>query len=127
MIYRNYDISASTNAGIRTYLARNSAGNIIFRESSVDNLKRTIDASFETRRRNTELAKSTSLKKRKRSLFAPPPEELSEEETTKEPKSVTNSAQQRVTRGPDGKFISKNSLEGQDQTDNKTSFWDRLK
>ncbi len=133
MYYKGYEISWSVNAGVVSVLARNSAGKVIFRETTEENIKKAIDASIELRKKNAEAAAKVTAKRKaerhKKGLFAPPPESTTEEGLSTEVSELktVNSPTSRVVRGPDGKFISKGTLEKQGQEDNKTSFWDRIR
>lgn len=136
MIYKRYELSLSQNGPDLVHIARNAMGNVVFREASEDKLKKAIDRSIEERRRLEELeAKKraqkakTKAKKHEGGLFqAPPPPEPdpgTEEKPATTEESILTPPQQRVTRGPDGKFISKSILEKEEPS--KKSFWDKIK
>lgn len=132
MIYKGYEFSLSLNGTKIVHIARNAAGNVIFREPSEQKLKKAIDRSIEERQRKEELeakeraAKAKArIKKQKRGLFAPPPEPKEEAETEVETKVLVPPVQ-RMTRGPDGKFISKSQFQEKEPL-KKKSFWERLK
>lgn len=108
MIYKRYELSRSLNGTTIVHIARNTAGNVIFREPSEEKLKKAIDAYLEHIAREEELAAKKS------------------EETIQEEEVATLPPQARVTRGPDGKFISKSLFQKQESFKNKT-FWDKLK
>jgi hypothetical protein len=133
MIYKRYELSLSLNGNDVVHIARNAAGNVVFRESSEEDLKNTIDESIEEKRKLDAIEEKKRLEKaraksQKRGLFAPPPEEeedvKDEGDVTEKTDSVLVPTQQSVVRGPDGKFISKNSLQEEEEP-KKKSFWDR--
>lgn len=129
MIYKKYELSLSLNGDEIVHIARNSAGNVIFRESSESKLKKAIEAAIKEQEYQEELAEQKKLekesKKAKRNEVVIEEEKVVEEETiTTEPTEVLN-LQKRVTRGPDGKFISKNQLDLEEE-DKKKSFWNKL-
>lgn len=124
MIYKKHELSLSLNGEKIVYIARNAAGNVVFRASSEEKLKSAIDDAIEAKEkqeealaRENEIKAKTSAQKQKRGLFAPPPE-LEEE--------ILIPQQSNVVRGPDGKFISKSALEVEEEPVKK-SFWDKLK
>lgn len=143
MIYKRYELSLSQNGPDLVHIARNAAGNVIFRESSEEKLKKAIDQAIQEKQKQEEFeAKKKSAKakakKQKRGLFTSPPELVEDEEVkTIEKKEDTENEtepadegapappQARVTRGSDGKFISKSTL--QEEEPKKKSFWDKLK
>ena|SRR3989344_4225546 len=124
-IYKGHELSRSLNGTNIIYIARNNSGNVVFREKSEDKLKNAINKSIEDiKRRQEELEKKKADKenaKQKRGLFAPPPEPVEELIT---PEEVAIPTQKRVTRGPDGKFISKSTIT--DEGDKEKTFWDKL-
>jgi hypothetical protein len=133
MIYKKFEISLSQNGESIMHIARNYAGVVIFRGDSEENVKELIDKSIneqeklekekEELRRKKEEAKQN---KSKRGLFQAPVEEVEEKEEVKKEESVLTSPHQRVTRGPDGKFISKSKLEEQQEEEKKKGFWEKL-
>ncbi len=136
MIYKKFELSLSLNGENIIHIARNYAGNVVFRADTLEDVKGMIDNAIleqerlenereELRKRKEELKE----KKTKRGLFqAPNAEEVGIKETSDE--STTGSVltppepQKRVTRGPDGKFISKSQL--QTEEEKKKTFWDKL-
>ena len=142
MIYKRYELSLSLTGNKIVHIARNAAGNVVFREASENKLKKAIDRSIEERQRLEELeakkkATKANAKTKKRGLFAPPPEpeEVTDEETvTEETGSVLIPPQQRVVRGPDGKFIKTSSLQApliskstlEKEEPKKKSLWQKM-
>jgi hypothetical protein len=144
MIYKKYEFSLSLNGDEIVHIARNAAGNVIFRESSEKSLKQAIDGAEqliqETAEQEEKRRKEAENKKKKKGLFQPEePEtvvetEEVEEEVKVEEESVlvpTTLPQARVTRGPDGKFISASALAGSkrqlDSTEpQKKGFWEKI-
>lgn len=130
MIYKKYELSLSLNGKEIVYIARNAAGNVVFRESSEEELKNAIDDAITQNQKLAELEEKKRLakakaKSQKRGLFAPSEEETKDEETvTQEEGGVLVPSQQSVVRGPDGKFISKSALQQEEQP-KKKSFWER--
>lgn len=133
MIYKKYEFSLSLNGTKIVHIARNAAGFVVFRESSEAKLKKAIDKSIEEKQRQEELeAKERADKARakakakKRALFAARVEPEEEPEKEKEAKTQTSvPPAPRITRGPDGKFISK--AQETENEPKKKSFWDKLK
>ena len=142
MIYKKFEISQSLNGEKIISIARNYAGIVIFRAETIDEVKVMIDKSIEEQERIEKEAEEKRLKKeaekekrKKRGLFQPPVEEeaqiedqqVENNEASEEPAgtSVLVPPHQRVTRGPDGKFISKSQLQAMDEEKKKT-FWEKL-
>lgn len=140
MIYKKYEISLSLNGEKVMHIARNYAGVVIFRAESELEVKEMIDnAIFEQEKREKEKEElrkkkeEAKNKKTKKGLFQAPVEETEEEvteeekeEETEESESVLTPPHQRVTRGPDGKFISKSKLQEQETDEKKKGFWEKL-
>lgn len=83
MIYKRYELSQSLNGTRIVHIARNAAGNVVFRESSESNLRKAIDKSIAEKARLEELetkkkAEHAKARMQKKKLFAspPPPEPL---------------------------------------------------
>jgi len=143
MIYKRYELSQSLNGDHIIFIARNAIGNVVFRESSEERVKSAIDRAQEERQKQESLAaKKKAERERAKThrggLFqsqpqTPEPENTEVSETVVEPlpeeapadEQVLIPSQQRVTRGPDGKFLSKGALEAEEEQ--KKSFWDKLK
>ena len=142
MIYKRYELSLSQNGPDLVHIARNAMGNVVFRESSEEKLKKAIDKSIEDQQKlEGEVQKAAAKRekereqKKKRGLFEAPPAEGSEtedvvveEETVDEPEESilvpATPPQARVTRGPDGKFISKSQLDAEEPK--KKNLWEKL-
>lgn len=133
MIYKKFELSLSLNGKNIVHIARNYAGNVVFRADTLDDVKLMIDNSIleqerlenereELRKKKEELRD----KKAKRGLFQAPVEEKSKEIIDSEQESILTppEPQKRVTRGPDGKFISKSQL--QTEEEKKKGFWEKL-
>lgn len=129
MIYKGYEFSLSLSGTKIVHIARNAAGNVIFRESSEKNLKKVIDRSIEEKQRKEELeakeraAKAkVKAKKQKRGLFAPPPKPSASAPLSGA--TVDKEETKKITRGPDGKFISKSQLVQEEPR--KKNIWQKL-
>lgn len=126
MIYKKYEFSLSLNGSEIYHIARNAAGTVVFRARSEKELKNMIDQAIydeEQRRAQEAKKKSETATKKKKVASEPEAEEEVVEEVveTKEDKPVATSP---VTRGPDGKFISKSQLESEEPK--KKGFWEKL-
>ena len=128
MIYKKHELSLSLNGEDIMHIARNAAGVVVFREHSEKALKRVIDEAIREQEYQEQLALEKKLERAKKNKH----QEVLEEEPTvheetyqQEEVLVPASSQKRVTRGPDGKFISKSQLD-LEQEDKKKSFWDKL-
>lgn len=127
-IYKNYEISISTNINNVTYLARNKAGNIIFRAASQKLLKKAIDEALELKSQQiVQLAKDKKKQeiasKRKKNIEA----RLKKEN---EILSKLQEEKQKINRDSSGKFVSR--TQAVDSTykpakPEKQSFWEKLK
>lgn len=140
MIYKKFELSKSLNGENVITIARNYAGVVIFRGQTDEDVKEMIDKAIEEQERLEREREEKRLKKeeekekkKKRGLFQAPVEETVEEEKeeeTEELESVltppSTAPHQRVTRGPDGKFISKSKLQEQETEDKKKGFWEKL-
>lgn len=141
MIYKKFEISLSLNGENVIHIARNYAGIVVFRAETESEIRRMIDDSIEEQVKKEKEAEELKLKKEedskskpKRGLFQPPVEEKVEEENVNSNTEIDKSESvlmppphQRVTRGPDGKFISKSQLqETNEEEEKKKSFWDKL-
>lgn len=133
MIYKKFELSLSLNGEKVIYIARNYAGAVIFRAETEKEIKDMIDTSIqeqldiEREKEEKRLKKEEEKEaKKKRGLFqAPVKEEVQDEETIeKKEESILTPPHTRVTRGPDGKFISKSALSVEEEK--KKSFWDKL-
>ncbi len=139
MIYKKYELSLSLDGDKIVHIARNAAGNVIFRESSERSLKQVIDDAEqliqETAAQEEKNRIELEKKKKKKGLFqSQEPEtvvETEEEEGKEEVRVETESIlvptippQARVTRGPDGKFISKSQLDSTEPQ--KKGFWEKI-
>lgn len=118
MIYKKYEISLSLNGDKIMHIARNAAGNVIFRESNEDDLLKAIDKAIKEQEQKDKPTKE-SLEKPSENE-----EKISEEPVSETVKEEVAAPQKRVTRGPDGKFISKSQLEKEEIK--KKTFWDKL-
>lgn len=117
MIYKKYEFSLSLNGTRLVHIARNPAGIVVFREDSEKALKEAIDRAEEEQRRQEELeAKKREERKKKREQRA---QEASEEISEIKPKTAT-----ALTRGSDGKFISRAQQE--EDEPKKKGFWEKL-
>ncbi len=137
MIYKKYELSLSLNGESIIHIARNYAGAVIFRANSLEDVKEMVDNAIleqeriekekEERRLKKEELKN---KKAKRGLFQAPVEEVVEEEKVEEAETESiltpPQSEKRITRGPDGKFISKSKLEEQTEEETKKGFWEKL-
>jgi hypothetical protein len=137
MIYKKHELSLSLNGNEVVHIARGAAGNVVFRESSEERLKKAIDRSIEAKEkqeeaaaREKELKAKAKAQKQKGSLFSPPPEPAEETATENEEENLKEEVlipqQSKVVRGPDGKFISKSAFQEEEEPAKK-SFWDKLK
>ncbi len=139
MIYKKFEISLSQNGENILHIARNSSGIVIFRGDTLEDVKDMIDEAIENQEKMEKEAEELKKKKEeskanktKKGLFqAPKDEEIVNEEKSDESQEETESVltppqpQKRITRGPDGKFISKSAL-AQQEEEKKKSFWDKL-
>jgi D-alanyl-D-alanine carboxypeptidase len=136
MIYKKYELSKSLNGESIITIARNYAGVVVFRGQTDEDVKEMIDNAIHEQTLREKGAEEKRLKKleekknkKKKGLFQAPEEEITveeekiEEEDVKE-ESVLTPPQARVTRGPDGKFISKSQLQMEEEK--KKTFWDKL-
>lgn len=98
------------------HIARNTIGNVVFRESSEKALKRAIDDSLKT---------TTPVIDEEIKIEESTPESIPEEILNNNREEILVPTQKRVTRGPDGKFISKSQLDLEEEEKKKT-FWDKL-
>lgn len=129
MIYKKHELSLSLNGEDIMHIARNAAGVVVFREHSEKALKRVIDEAIKEQEHQEQLALEKKLgkeAKKNKAEVVPTEEPVVQEETPQQEEVlVPTSAQKRVTRGPDGKFISKSQLDLETE-DKKKSFWDKL-
>lgn len=103
--YKRYELSRSLNGNKIIYIARNAVGNVVFRESSEENLKKAID--------ELENQKPKEEEQKEEEVIEPPI--LKEEAPVKGKKALTNKLQAAVE-------------EKRAETKSKrASFWDRLK
>jgi len=109
MIYKQrYELSQSLNGNTIVHIARNSAGTVVFREESANQLKKTIDNYLKELQNEAEMIAKKAAEK------------LAQKNKNKtEPKKA---APARLTRTQDGKFISKSTLE-KAEPPRKKSFW----
>lgn len=131
MIYKKYELSLSLNGEDIMHIARNSAGIVIFRAETIDDVKEMIDIQIETQEKlekekeELKLKKEAEKEKRKnRGLFQAPVEEVVTEETSEDSALTPPQPEKRITRGADGKFISKSALSQEEEK--KKTFWDKL-
>lgn len=117
MIYKKHELSLSLNGEDIMHIARNAAGVVVFREHSEKALKRAIDEAIKD--------KDHQDKNNSQKIILQEEPVVQEENSTQEEVLVPTSAQKRVTRGPDGKFISKSQLDLEEEN-KKKSFWDKL-
>ena len=139
MIYKKYEFSLSLNGDEVMNIARNAAGIVVFRARSVSELKDLIDASIydaeqaaAAEAKKKAEAEERKTNKNKKGLFATDEEPVTQDEN-QDPISVTENEsvlvpqtapQTRVTRGPDGKFISKSALDTEEPK--KKGFWEKI-
>lgn len=131
MIYKKYELSLSQNGESIMHIARNSAGIVIFRAETLEDVKEMIDVSIaaqekmEREKEELKLKKEAEKEKRKnRGLFQAPAEEVVTEETSEDSVLTPPQPEKRITRGADGKFISKSALSQEEEK--KKTFWDKL-
>lgn len=127
MIYKRYELSLSLNGADVVHIARNASGIVVFRENSEKELLKAID-DFEKKKEQMEL-ESTNEDDKKEDVEVPSEEVQNEEATseTTDGEKTTETllpTQKRITRGPDGKFISKSQLD--QEMPKKKGFWDKL-
>lgn len=130
MIYKKYELALSLNGDQIMHIARNAIGNVVFRENSEKSLKKAIDDYIKEQQYLAELAEQKKLEKeakktKQESQLDIPEADLTGEEVVETEADQTLVPQKRVTRGPDGKFISKSQLDLEEE-DKKKSFWDKL-
>lgn len=119
MIYKRYELALSLNGDQIMHIARNASGVVVFRKESEKALKKAIDDYIKEIQYQEELVEQKKLEKEtKRNRQEETIETLGDEEESLMP-------QKRVTRGSDGKFISKSQLDS-DEEDQKKTFWDKL-
>ncbi|HCR36234.1 hypothetical protein A2130_04855 [Candidatus Woesebacteria bacterium GWC2_33_12] len=99
--YKKHELSLSLNGDKIQHIARNASGVVVFRESSEKALKRAIDGTSKEATKEVIVSEPVTEEE----IFAP--------------------TQKRVTRGSDGKFISKSQLDT-DEDLKKKSFWNKL-
>ncbi len=134
MIYKKYELSLSQNGESIMHIARNSAGIVIFRAETLEDVKEMIDVQIaaqeklEREKEELKLKREAEKEKRKnRGLFQAPIEEpVLDTAEVEQTESVLTPPQpeKRVTRGADGKFISKSALSQEEEK--KKTFWDKL-
>ena len=131
MIYKKYELSLSLNGEDIMHIARNSAGIVVFRANTLEDVKEMIDLQIAEQERlereKEELKKKREElkeKKAKRGLFQAPAEEIVAEETSESSVLTPPQPEKRITRGPDGKFIIKSQLQVEEEK--KKTFWDKL-
>ncbi len=110
------------------HIARNASGNVVFRENSEKELKKEIDDYIKEQDYLNQLEEQKKLEKENKKKAKV--EEIVTEEPVTEPVAIATTEevlvpQKRVTRGPDGKFISKSQLDTDEDLKRK-SFWDKL-
>lgn len=127
MIYKRYELSLSLNGEKIVHIARNASGIVVFRENSEKELLKAID-TFEKEKEQKELETNNNIAEEpevKEVAAAEESETTEEESEAKDEKpEVLLPTQKRITRGPDGKFISKSQLE--QEMPKKKGFWDKL-
>ena len=124
--YKKHELSLSLNGDTIMHIARNASGVVVFRETSEKALKGAIDDSIKEQYQRNELVaqKKAEKEKKKQEPEVQVIQEVVEEEVPTE-KEVLIPTPKRVTRGPDGKFISKSQLDADEDLKKKT-FWDKL-
>ena len=139
MIYKKHELSLSLNGADLVHIARNASGNVVFRESSEKALKRAIDDVIKEQEYQDQLIEQKRLEREKKksqrdsadahltgSHEVTEPTSLGKEEEVEEANEETLiPSPKSVTRGPDGKFISKSQLDTDEDLKKKT-FWDKL-
>lgn len=129
MIYKKYELAQSLNGDQIMHIARNSNGIVVFRETSEKGLKKAIDSYIKEQQYLEELAEQKRLdKEAKKSQGDSAKAHLTGSREVAESTSSgeeTLATQKSVTRGPDGKFISKSQLDTDEDLKKKT-FWDKL-
>ena len=129
MIYKRYELSLSLNGEDIVHIARNSSGIVVFRENSEKALLKAID-DFEKKKEQMELDAVNDSNKNEDVEVQDSDNEVEKEEINYETKDEEKSTetllptQKRITRGPDGKFISKSQLD--QEMPKKKGFWDKL-
>lgn len=128
MIYKKHELSISLNGDRYMHIARNASGNVVFRENSEKELKKEIDDYIKEQDYLNQLEEQKKLEKENKKKAKV--EEIVTEEPVTEPVAIATTEevlvpQKRVTRGPDGKFISKSQLDTDEDLKRK-SFWDKL-
>lgn len=116
------------------HIARNASGIVIFRAETLEDVKEMIDVQIaaqeklEKEKEELKLKREAEKEKRKnRGLFQAPVEEsVLDTVEAEQTESVLTPPQpeKRVTRGADGKFISKSALSQEEEK--KKTFWDKL-
>lgn len=134
MIYKKYELSLSQNGENIMHIARNASGIVIFRAETLEDVKEMIDTQIaaqeklEKEKEELKLKREAEKEKRKnRGLFQAPVEESvldTAEEEQIESVLTPPQPEKRVTRGADGKFISKSALSQEEEK--KKTFWDKL-
>ncbi len=131
MIYKKFELSLSQNGEKVIYIARNYSGAVIFRAENEKEIKDMIDTAIqnqlniEKEREEKRLKKEEEkMAKKKKGLFQASVDENTEKEEAVEEDSVLTPPHTRITRGPDGKFISKSALSAEEEK--KKTFWDKL-
>lgn len=131
--YQRYELSMSLNGSKIVHIARNSAGNVVFREPSEDKLKKAIDSFEEQKRRDEEerekmvaqKAKAKEERKAKKLFSNKLQEEVQER---KDDLEHLQGAPEVLLEGESEPA----ALEGESEPTNsdpksKKSFWDKLK
>ncbi len=129
MIYKKHELSLSLNGDQVMHIARNASGAVVFRERSEKELKKAIDDYIKEQLYQEQLLEQKKLEKEAKKAKQEevvPIEQITEAVVEKaEEAEETLVPQKRVTRGPDGKFISKSQLDT-DEDLKKKGFWEKL-
>lgn len=111
------------------HIARNSAGVVVFRQNTEKELKKAIDNYIKEQQYLDELAEQKRLEKEAKKgkaevILTKDVEVIEEPIVPTVVNEVVEPTSKRVTRGPDGKFISKSQLDPEEKE--KKTFRDKL-
>ncbi|KKP46377.1 MAG: hypothetical protein UR39_C0011G0029 [Candidatus Woesebacteria bacterium GW2011_GWA1_33_30] len=128
-MYKKYELSLSLNGDLVMHIARNSAGVVVFRQNTEKELKKAIDNYIKEQQYLDELAEQKRLEKEAKKgkaevILTKDVEVIEEPIVPTVVNEVVEPTSKRVTRGPDGKFISKSQLDPEEKE--KKTFWDKL-
>jgi len=128
-MYKKYELSLSLNGDLVMHIARNSAGVVVFRQNTEKELKKAIDNYIKEQQYLDELAEQKRLEKEAKKgkaevILTKDVEVIEEPIVPTVVNEVVEPTSKRVTRGPDGKFISKSQLDPEEKE--KKTFRDKL-